>query len=44
MHEGVEGIVEGVHEVGVVDRRLSACKYDHFDLALALALALAKLF
>jgi hypothetical protein len=27
VHEGVEGVVEGVHEVGVVDRGLSACEF-----------------
>ena len=26
VHEGVQGVVEGVHEVGVVDRGLGACK------------------
>jgi len=26
VHEGVEGVVKGVHEVGVVDWRLSACE------------------
>ena len=26
VHEGVEGVVEGVHEVGVMDRGLGACK------------------
>ena len=26
MHERVEGIVKGVHEVGVMDWRLSACE------------------
>ena len=26
MHEGVEGVVEGVHEVGVVDWGLGAWK------------------
>ena len=28
MHERVEGVVKGVHEVGVVDRRLSAWEKD----------------
>ena len=26
VHEGVEGVVKGVHEVGVMDWRLSACE------------------
>ena len=26
MHEGVEGVVKGIHEVGVMDRGLGACK------------------
>merc|ERR1719323_67686 len=26
VHEGVEGVVKGVHEVGVVDWRLCACE------------------
>ena len=26
VHEGVEGVVKGVHEVGVMDRGLGACK------------------
>ena len=30
VHEGVEGVVEGVHEVGVVDRGLGACKINNF--------------
>ena len=30
VHEGVEGVVEGVHEVGVVNRGLGACKINNF--------------
>ena len=37
VHEGVKGVIEGIHEVGVVDGGLGACKnanyyQDHFNL------------